>query len=704
MRKLFTSDLGVILAYSLLTFVFTYPLVFHIGDALPGLPPDTDVYIWNLEWVRRAIFDLGISPFYTSAMYYPSGVSLYLQPLILGSDLLGLPLQFAFGSLAAYMCTLLAMFVLSGYAGYLLALELTHNRAAAFFAGFVLTLSPYHLAHLFYSHFDLMPLQWLPLFALALKKLFDHPSPKHLVLAIIFLFWASITDWYYALYALIFFGLYLLYRLIRDRRWQPLRDGLILGAASLAALGPLLVPMLNESSAYPVSFRGAEESSKFSADLLGFVVPSTYHPIWGAGVAPLATRFLGGPAERTLFLGYAPLALVLLALYFRRGRELYFWLFAGLVFTMLALGPVLHIAGQTQLGPSGAQIPLPYAFLFQIPLVSNVFAVARSTGRFGLMVTLACAIVAAFGLKGLMLRLPPRAALSAALAACALAGVEFITVPVTITPAQAPPPIYQWAADRQDFATLDVPADYKTGAEAMYFWTIDGKPTMNGYHARLLPVPLLDGVPSMRTLLELPVQEDILILPNPTPAQLLNFFGVRYIVLHKQTAPYDLTGMTEDWIQSNFGKPRPIWEDAQIAVYPVLAASPSASLVAAFAQGWDDAERFADGTVWRWMQNDAHILIYSRQPEMVSLQVDGVSFAKPRRARFLLNGARVYGASIPWDNIKPIEVAKLGLRAGVNDLVIRSLDPPDSPAALGMSEDQRYFTFAFSKLSIVEAR
>jgi hypothetical protein len=236
----------------------------------------------------------------------------------------------------------------------------------------------------------------------------------------------------------------------------------------------------------------------------------------------------------------------------------------------------------------------------------------------------------------------------------------------------------------------------------MYFWTIDGKPTMNGYHARLLPIPLLDGVPSMRPLLELPEPADILIEPNPTPAQLLSFFHVRYIVLHKQTAPDDLTRLTGRWIQNNFGKPSPLWDDPSLSVYPVPS-TPSPPIVVALAQGWDDAERFSDGTVWRWMQNDARVLIYSRQAETVALHVDAVSFAEPRRARFLLNGIPVYGASIPWNDVKRIEVPKLALRAGMNELVLHAIEPPQSPAALGMSDDPRYFTFAFSKLAIAEA-
>ncbi len=697
MEKIFPPDLRVLAAFALLTVLFTYPLAFNIGTALPGLPPDTDVYIWNIEWVRHALFDLGTNPFFTHEMYYPSGVSLYYSSLILGNDLLLLPLQFAFGSLSAYMLTTLALFVLGGYAGYLFAFDLVRRRDLAFFAGMAITFAPYHLAHLSYSHFDLMPVLWLPLFALALKKLIDHPSLARFLLTLVFLFWVSITAWYYALYALIFLAIYAPYRALQARRLHPLREALLLSLCLAILLSPLLVPMIQERNLYPISFRGVEEANKFSADLLSFVTPSSAHPLWGKAIAPLAARFLGGFAERTLFLGYTTLALALVALV-RRGRELFFWLCAGLIFLLLALGPTLHIGGATALGPNGESISLPYALAFQIPWVSSLLAVARSISRFGWMVMLCSVVLSAFGLKELTQRLGPRGNW-VTLAACAVLGLEFIVSPVPLTPAQAPGPIRELAAQRESFATLDLPFTSKAGAEAMYFWTLDHKPTMNGYHARLLPFPYVDGVSSLRRLSNPPETGDIVIKPKPSPAQVLAAFNVRYVVLHKQAEERQYVREASDWIKNTLGVRTPSGEDAQVGVYPVPAASPPA-LIAALAQGWHEPERFPDNRVWRWMQNDARIFLYAQTPQAVTLRFESFSFARPRRLRVLLNETQVFGVQVPFDSIRPFEVPRLELHAGANEIRLLSLEPAEQPLTLGLGDDPRYLTIAFSQVAV----
>ncbi len=699
-KKNFSSHAIVLLAYSLLTIVFTYPLAFRIGSALPGIAPDTYVYIWNLEWVRRAIFELGTNPFFTREMYYPSGVSLYLSSLILGNDLLALPLQFAFGAVSAYMLMTLAMFVLSGYGGYLLAYELVRERGAAFFAGMVFTFSPYHLAHLLYSHFDLMPLQWLPLFALALKKLFDRPSFSYWLLALVFLLWTSITAWYYALYALLLFAFYTMYRVARARNWRLLPAAFSLGIIYLALVSPSLVPMYNERADWPSSFRGVEEAERFSANLLSFVTPSSYQTFWGSVFAPVASTFNGGPAERTLFLGYTTIALAMVALTSRvaRRRELFFWLGAALFFLVVSLGPILRVGGISEFGPDHTPIYLPYALLLKLPLVSNIFVVARSISRFAVMAVLGFAVLAAFGLRQLSARFRIAPTLITPVA-CALVGLEFITVPLWTTLAQVPAAVVALAEQRDDFAVLDLPVDYRTGGEALYFSLASRKPTMNGYHARLLPKPGIDGTPALRGLLEIPDSRDILLEPELTPAQVLSFFKVRYITLHKQTNAPAALAESARWIQDHFGNLAPMSDDPKLALYAVPDSAPPPRVVS-FAEGWYEPEQLANGTTFRWMQNDARILIYSRQAEPVEVEFTAASFAQPRRLQIYLNGALLSRLRIPSDDVRSIALPQLALQPGANELRLHSIEPPESASGAGASHDERLLSIVFSQLRV----
>ena len=77
------------------------------------------------------------------------------------------------------------------------------------------------------------------------------------------------------------------------------------------------------------------------------------------------------------------------------------WLLVLLVFFLLALGPVLHIGGQTALLPGGREIPLPYAWLVQVVPFMDI---SRSVSRFDAVIMLALGVLAAMGANGLVQR------------------------------------------------------------------------------------------------------------------------------------------------------------------------------------------------------------------------------------------------------------------------------------------------------------
>lgn len=688
----------VLLAYSLLTLLFTYPLAFRIGSALPGLPPDTYQYLWNMEWVRRAIFELGTNPFFTSEIYYPTGVSLYYHALTLGVDLPALPLQLVFGAVPAYMLATLALFALSGYGAYLLALDLIRHRGVAFFVGIVWAFSPYHLSHLLYSHFNLMPLQLIPLFVLALRKLYDHPRVSLFLLALVLMVWTSLSDWYYTLYELLFLGFYSLYRLWRAPPGRVLAPAALLLAAYGLVMSPLLMPMVREASAAPSTFRGAEETDRFSADLLSYFVPSSYQSIWGSAAAPLALKFHGGTAERTLFLGYTVIALAVVGLYFyRKGEhEPYLWLVLALVFFILSLGPRLYVAGTANIAHN--IIHLPYELLIQIPGVSSFLTIARSIGRFGLMVMLSASLLAGFGLKALLARISSYVRPWTLLAACCAVGLEFLSIPVLTTPTAVPASAAWLAAQPGAFATLDLPLTYKTGGEAMYFLTVTGKPTMNGYHSRLLPFPIFQGVASLRTAMYPKQSRDIVKAPATTAIDALNFFNVRYVVYHKRPDIGDDLMTAAQWIATNLHGVSPVADDSALTVYPVPASKPRPMLISLDWSG-GDPEEFGSQT-WRWMDNDAGAMVYAHQAVTAKLIFSARSLEKERHLLVFLNDSLVHQETVPSDDEAQIEISNLALHAGANELRWHSVEPPVQPSVLGINDDPRWLSIAFSRIQV----
>jgi hypothetical protein len=690
-------DLGILVAYFSLTFCFTFPLGLRIGQALPGLAPDTFQYYWNLDWEQRAIVGLGSSPLYSYVIYSPYGVSLAYDTLALGNFLLALPLQLVFGLPAAYTLATLALFAGSGYAAYLLAYDLVRDRGAAFVTGFIFAFAPYHFAHLAYGHFNLIATLWLPLCALAARKYFNRPQPRSLVLLLVFLVWAALAEWYYALYTLLALALYAAFRLARERAWRAALGLIPLAALYLILLSPLWVPMLREANDWPGVFRGAEQADKFSADLLSYVTPSSFNPLLGS--LSIDERFIGGVAERTLFVGFTTLTLSAIALLARnaRRRDFWFWLVLGVLGFTLSLGPVLHIGGETRL-LAGGQITLPYAWIQQLPLLSQLFAVARSVGRFGVITLLAAALLAAYGLSEVMLRVPQISPSVWVGLTCLVLGIEFVVVPIPTTLTDVPPAIQALANETGEFALLDAPFDFKTGGEAMYWQTVHHQPTLNGYVSRQLPFPAVQGTRSLRPMLLLPDPSDVIVAPIPPPLQVLRALNVRYVVLHKQWDPR-ATARAQRWIANNLGNPLPLADDERFGLYRVPDA-PAPPLLASFAQGWYDPDRFGDGSLWRWMQNDARLLLIARDQQSVALQFDARSLAQKRHLEVWLDGDLIANDSIESSRTTHVVVPKFTLSAGTHAVRFHSVEDAGQPAAAATSSDTRLLSIAFSQIAL----
>ena len=82
-RMLFGSGLLCALVYTGLAVVFTYPLCFHLTEAVPrgNGSGDSLTFMWNLWWVKHAVVDLGVTPLRTSLIGLGGERSLFFHTL-----------------------------------------------------------------------------------------------------------------------------------------------------------------------------------------------------------------------------------------------------------------------------------------------------------------------------------------------------------------------------------------------------------------------------------------------------------------------------------------------------------------------------------------------------------------------------------------------------------------------------------------------
>ena len=364
-RSAWLHHVLALIGYALLTLVMTHPVSLRISSRLAGSGDDMWLFQWNNWWLRQAIFE-GLDPYFTTYLFHPQGASLVYHNFSWLNTLIWLAIEPATGYIAAYNVTFLLTFVLSGYAMYSLVHYLTKSQAAAFVAGLVFAFSPYHLSH--YNHLNLISVQWLPLSMLFLIRTVRKGRWRDILLCILFLTLTTLSRWQLLVFAGILIALYLAYSLLFERvlwSWRTALALLAIGLGTAALVSPLAHPLIAGLADREVTGAILTEQQEWAqTDLLAYVIPNRYHPVFGQQVRSIYDRFRKNRGN-IAFLGYSVLLLGGYGAWRARRAGLY-WALAALCFVALALGPILRFNGQLYPG-----VPMPYRLVGWLPLIRH---------------------------------------------------------------------------------------------------------------------------------------------------------------------------------------------------------------------------------------------------------------------------------------------------------------------------------------------
>ncbi|NLE76395.1 MAG: hypothetical protein GX605_06545 [Chloroflexi bacterium] len=667
------SHLAALLGYAVLTVGMTWPLALQAGAAIPGDGFDGWQNTWNLWWVKTALVERFANPFHTDMLFPPTGVDLYFHTLNFFNGLVSLPVQAVGGLLWAYNSVVLLSFVLGGYGVFLLVRYLAHRQGqrgpwvgwAAFVGGCVFTFSPFHFAHLL-GHMQVFSLEWLPFYVLAFLKAMEQPPKgwRGALTPALFLILVGLCDWYYVFYLGLFTLLYLAYLGVQRRLgWAHLRTSVGIGLLFAVALSPLLAPMVRTASRESFMVPDPQQTVQLSADLLAFVTPNPFHPLWGSAARQAGERFGSTLSERTVFLGFTPLALALVGGWrcFRRGR---FWWVSLAAFTVLALGPVLHVGGRSAWGTSGWQVPLPYMLLYHlVPFVQ----ISRSVSRFSVMVMLSLAVLAGIGMLALAQGRREcwgwRAGLGAA--AVALICFEFLPTPYPLSPPDTPAWYRQLAAEPGDFAILNVPMNWDRPGYLLY-QTEHGKRLSVAYISRDDPSTLTERLGILQQFRHLGgdiIRQD----PAAVAGTTFRHLGVRYLVadLYKMPGSEERAPTLALLEQIVGGEGAPVHQDERLLVYAApLQTPPAPTLI--LGRGWGPLTQ-ADGA--RPIEVEAGLSILAEEPAQVRLLAAG--FAPQGCTLELVHGGRVVGRWEWGQAFSQGSSEPLTLQPGLTELLLR---------------------------------
>lgn len=568
--------------YLLIAVGMTFPLVFHLDTHIPGSGGDGPNFLWRLWWTPHALFERGVSPWVTDAMFYPQQAPLVFDTLMPLYGVVTWPLQLLVGQTVAYNLLVIGGLAAAAYFTYQLCLRLTGHPEAAFIGGLVFGFSPYVLIHM-WGHLNLITVWPLPLFCLLLLNVLETRQLLWSAAAGALLGATAYLDYQYA----VFLGLLLLavgLGVVAAERRQALRllpvTGVLAGIAGVCVL-PLVPPVLDAIAAGLSPSGRLSDTEFWSGDLLGFFLPSTLR--WGVTGRPLfvAKDFQGiGDIEGVTYLGAGALLLAGVGLLRAGPPRLLgprFWALVAVAFCSLVLGAHLHVAGVSQFEVFGAQIevPMPYALLHQVPIIGTT----RVPTRFVAVSYLAVAVLTAFGFRAVSAAV---ASVRWARGAVAVTGL-LIVLEVGVAPLQLRdvrvPEFYPWLAAQPDAGPLlTLPVQLVAGPSAaagadngyiQSYERVHQQPITNGHVSRGDPAlveefmaqPVFNWLTN--PLSRLP--DAVLVDPDVFRRHTLDV-GLRYVVLHKRELDAISVEVLRRYFQDVMGQEL-AWEDADVLAY-----------------------------------------------------------------------------------------------------------------------------------------
>jgi hypothetical protein len=470
------------LLFVLVAIVMTYPLIRNLGGdwvtTKIRLGVDVFMKLWDIWWLGQ-IASGDQSPFFTSYLFYPPGLDMSFHTISWTSSALAWLFVPLTGSLlTSYKLTILVGIFAAAYGAYLLILELTHKRAAAWLGGSIYSFAPYHIAHSD-SHPDLTHVVFIPIAALFLIRAIRDRSLKAAIGAGLTVGLAAFTSYYILDFAFLTLIPLAIFLALEQKRWrQPSfwRIAGVFGGVTLIIVGLRFLPFIMNIDDLGSTLEWPCCYEKEQADLLALVLPSSSHDAFRPMLEEFSLRF---PKSRRLppYLGIVPVALTISALTWKSKRkQIWFWFALGVFFLLLTLGPVLRFNGVLY-----ENVPMLWNYVDRLPPIGPV-----RPNFFHQAVLLPLAICAAFGLERWLRAAEHKRHLQLLLVVplSLLLIFEYWNgqFPMSEIPVN---PIYEQIGEQDgEFAIIELPIGRYESKLYLYNQTVHGKPMVEGAAAR----------------------------------------------------------------------------------------------------------------------------------------------------------------------------------------------------------------------------
>jgi hypothetical protein len=528
-------------AFVLLSVAFTVPVAWNLGTRVPTGEYTVDPLhvLYGFAWGARSLVSHPLA-YFDAGFFYPYPMSLTFLDQLLGLCLLGAPVIALTGNaIVAYNVVWLLTFALSGFGAFLLVRHLTGSGPGGFLAGVLFAFHPfrYHNAGLIQAE----AMMWIPFALLALHRWFGSGRRRHLVLFFLFACLQFLSNGYSAVFLEIAAGLYMLVRLLDDRRTtleRLGRDRWVLVAAAVACgivMLPFAAPVFHNAGLDGKDTRTLGAAALFSAVPVDFLTPAPN------GLLPRFLTGLGTP-RHPLFPGVVALFLSLALVLVRGwkgnaarageaapraegtslGAEIVFYLLLAGAAAVLALGPFFTVDGH--------RIPLPFAAVHAF-VPGGAFL--RAPARFALLGSLAVAVLAGVALSRILSGRKGKGKGVVAVLVIAAAAAELCAAPVRLLDPYPDgiPSVYERLRAIPEpvvIAELPMPPDELAEREEHVRYQL-----YSLYHGKRLVNGVAASVPPITRRLRTAMQG----FPDPSSVSMLQELGVDLVLLHTDRLP-----------------------------------------------------------------------------------------------------------------------------------------------------------------------
>jgi hypothetical protein len=427
---------------------------------------------------------------------------------------------------------------------FFLARRLTGSPGAAMVAAALFAYTPHVFSKL--PHIQLLMTGGMPFCLLAFHRLIERPDAGRSVVLALVLVTQGLACAYYGIFCALMTGLATVFYAVSRGLWRNRRFLFALAGAGVLSVGlivPFFLPYVDVQAGGAFS-RSLKDASMYSADWQAYFASAAILHRW---MLPLLKDW-----NEVLFPGFLAIGLAAGGLwtgFSRRDATLrvrettVFYALLGALALWASFGPRAGL----------------YTILFHtIP----IFSLLRAPARFGILVELSLAVLAAI----LVARLSATRRWVAPVIALA-AVVELLQVPLPLPEVQPFSPTFQMLAQMPRGAVAAFPfysnrGDYPRHAQYMLFSTAHWQPLINGY-SDYIPDDFRDAAIVLDTF------------PSREAFRTLERFRARYIVLHfnlydHRTVPRIQTSLQRDYAPYL----RLLVRDQDVWIYQIVAYPP----------------------------------------------------------------------------------------------------------------------------------